>query len=311
MKKFLWLSLLLSCALSVSAQMKAYYGVYQNIPYVFWDGPGKDLVVIAQGSGEFATSFNVSALPNAAINSVGYAAQAKNGAVFEFDILVAQSYRAPGVNGNPTQLYLMHDLANLIKQFKPDKVLGTGYSFGGQLMAGFYTDSQNGTKPTDYIGGDIFDGYIIMAGKAPGSPNWCAHASKPVLIVHGSNDTAVPISNGLNIMNKINGSGCSTYTVFPNYKQTWKGSVMSYVPCSIPDTELSRMYIIIGGSHGSSWNQGYNLKDPVGAEVYKFIKKVCEKPAPPPINCPAELDTVAWIAKFVVGSDTLIYKIQK
>lgn len=300
MKKIL-ATLLLTLPFFAVAQMKVSYGVYKNIPYCFWDNPAtNNMVVIAQGSGEYAKSFIAGDLPYSSINNVGFAKDAKGGKIFPFDILVAASYKAPGVSGNPSQVYLMAGLSDLIKTFNPKKVIGTGYSYGGQLMAGFLFNSAF-SGVNRHVGSEIFDGYIIMCGKIPGSIGTLNN--KPVFVIHGTSDTAVPVSNGINIMNKYNGFQPSL-PIFPDAKQVWRSSVMSYTLLDYPEHAISKMHFILGGGHSSAWNWGYS-----SPEVFDFIDYIFKETIPPPIQCPALLDTVNNTATFYIGSDTLKYLI--
>lgn len=299
MKKLLLVALLLLSTFSF-AQMKATKGVYQGLAYKHYDGPGQDLVVVLQGSGEFTRTLDGSDLDKF-IDLNSYASYAKSGKVYPFDILVAASYRAPNItSGNPDQKHIKAQLANLVKTFNPRKVILTGYSFGGQAAAGFLTKSCNskqvkqsdGTykavlQSTEYLGSEIFDAYIIMCGKAPGTQDWQINKSKPIAIVHGELDTAVPISNGVNIMNKFN-AAIPSFKVYPDYaKKTVKvknadgtyTSTQQWLPVAVPVDATSRFIFIKYTStekanHESSWRRGYDINHPVGKQVYDFILKV-------------------------------------
>lgn len=292
-------TLFLLIFLSATAQMTPKYGSFENIPYVFWDGPGTDMVVVAQGSGEYSTSLTAVNMNN--INANSYAQYAKAGIVFDFDILVAQSYKGTGMSGNPSQVYLKKSLSRLIKTFNPSSVTGTGYSFGGQLMAGFMTASKNSNDiSSGYIGHEIFDGFIIMCGQAPGISDWYIHKNKPRLIIHGTSDSAVKIGNGIKIMNESNKARCSKY-VFPDYLNidgTWTIE-------EVPDSATSKMKVIINGSHSSSWSKGYNYNDPIGKEAITFIQKIAISKRPKPFVCKALLDTINKTAIFTLPDSTL------
>jgi hypothetical protein len=136
--------------------------------------------------------------------------------------------------------------------FNPTFKVLTGYSYGGQLTAGYLCESLNGDQTeTSYIGSDIWDGYVIMAAGAPAIPNYCAHPDKPVLIIHGDADTAIRIGAGRKLFNELN--KCNRI---------------------IP----AQMIEIPSGNHSSSWVKGYNINDSVGKVVYDMILSIFNGP---------------------------------
>jgi len=266
--------------LVIESAMKPTYGVFEKIPYVFYDNPNsRTLVVITQGVGEYATSFLVSDLPNSKINAAGtYATYASKGKIYPFDILVAQSYKSPTAS-QPAQTYLMASLTALIKSFSPTKVIGTGYSYGGQLMLGFYLNSIIGGKNA-FIGNEIFDGYVIMDAKAPGTPDWCKNDKPSILI-------------------------CATGGLYYYPLKNVQRDKEKYCP-----TEQSPVfYSIAGGTHATSWLHGYDESTVEGKAVMDFIKSF--EVVPPPIQCTSELDTLNMQATFYTSTDTLKFKIIK
>lgn len=327
MKKLIALLFLIpSLCLGQATRMQATYGAFEGIPYVFWDGAGTDLVVVAQGAGEFATSLTQPNLSSINVNS--YAQNALRGESLPFDVLVAQSYKGPGMSGNPSQVYLRSSLSKLIKSFNATAVIGTGYSYGAQLMAGFLTESRNGNDTTTlYLGSDIFDGYVLMCGQAPGIPDWSAHKEKPVFIIHGEKDASIPVGNGAAVMKEFNAT-TPKYKVFPNYElkylkqldpKTYKvvKSWSEWVEVEVPDSAVSRFTLIKyipdvkdatgkvvtkgnPAGHAQSWLQGYNLEDPIGSQVGQFIKFIGDKKKSRPISCTAELDIVNMTATFTL-----------
>lgn len=239
------------------------------MPWAFWDNPEtKNLVVVSQGSGEFVSDLGGVYSATGVLSKASYARNALT-TQYPFDILVAGNYRAQGKTGNPDQSGAMLYLSEFIKTLEPGKVILTGYSFGGQFTTGMRTNSRNGDKPTMYVGSEIFDAYVIMCGKAPGSQDWQANKDKPMMIIHGTNDTAVPISNGLNIMNKHNAT-VPKYIVSPDYKQVWGGGTSYWQKQTVSDTTYTKMVVIVGGGHSSSWTYGYDWRE--GNEVRKFIE---------------------------------------
>lgn len=252
-------------------QVKYSSGVYKTMPWAYWDAPDTDnLVVVAQGSGEFVTDLNGVYSAAGVLSKNSYARNAMTTS-YPFDILVSGSYRAPGKYGNPDQSGAMLYLSEFISTLRHGKVILTGYSYGGQFAAGMRTNSRNGDKPTMYMGSDVFDAYVIMCGKAPGTQDWNVNKDKPMMIVHGTNDTAVPISNGLNIMNKHNLS-YPAYKIDPDYKQVWSGGTSTWQKMAVPDTTKTKFVVIVGGGHGSAWTYGYDWRE--GNDVREFIEWV-------------------------------------
>lgn len=307
MKKILILLLLFP--LAVFGQVNYSSGVYKTLPWAYWDNPATDnLVVVLQGSGEYVSDLNGVYSPTGVLSKNSYA---KNALLktYPFDILVAGSYKRPGATGNPSQSGITQYLSEFINTLKHGKVVLTGYSFGGQAAAGFRTNSCNSGKPTHYLGSEIFDAYIIMCGKAPGIQDWQANKDKPMLIVHGSADTAVPISNGTNIMNKHNGA-IPTYRIFPDNKLVYSSGSSGWVKQDLPDSVLTRMVVIVGGGHSSSWTYGYQWFDPGSEnnEVRRFIEWMFEEKYVP-IECPATLNEKEMVATFHLPEGDKTYRI--
>lgn len=284
-------------------------GVYKTLPWIYYDNPETDnLVVVLQGSGEFVSDLNGLYSPTGVLSKNSYA---KNALVktYPFDILVAGSYRRPGASGNPSQAGITQYLSEFINTLKHGKVVLTGYSLGGQAAAGFRTNSCNSGKPTHYLGSEIFDAYVIMCGKAPGSQDWQANNDKPMVVVHGTDDTAVPISNGNNIMHKHN-LYLPKYKIIPDHYKRYLNGSSYWEKAVIPDTVLTRMVVIVGGGHSSSWNHGYQWFDPGSEnnEVRKFIEWVFEEKYTP-IECPATLNEKEMVATFHLKTGDVTYRI--
>lgn len=300
------LLILLLFPLSLFGQIKYSSGVYKTLPWAYWDNPETDnLVVVLQGSGEFVTDLNGVYSSNGILSKNSYAKNAITNK-YPFDILVAGSYKSAGQSGNPSQSGLMQNLSEFIKTLEHGKVILTGYSYGGQAATGFRTNSRNGDKPTQYLGSEIFDAYVIMCGKAPGTQDWQVNKDKPMIIVHGTSDTAVPMSNGTNIMNKHNASG-PAYTILPDNKLTYSGGSSSWVKQQIPDSIRTRMVVIVGGGHSSSWTYGYQWFDPGSEnnEVRKFIEWVFI-PDYKPVQCTAILDEKNMTATFTKPDGSVV-----
>lgn len=295
-----------SFTLYSSLAVKYSSGVYKTLPWAYWDNPKtNNLVVVLQGAGEFVSDLNGVYSSSGVLSRNSYARNALQN-TYPFDILVAGSYRAPGKSGNPSQQGIVTYLSEFIQTLDHGKVVLLGYSYGGQAAAGFRTNSRNGTEATRYLGSEIFDGYVIMCGKAPGSQDWQANKDKPMIIVHATNDTAVPISNGTNIMNKHNAS-IPKYVVLPDSKIVYSGGKSSWQKTQIPDTTRCRMVVIVGGGHSSSWVYGYQWFEP-GAEnndVRKFIECIFEEKYKP-VQCSAVLDEKNMVATFTMPDGTVV-----
>jgi predicted alpha/beta-hydrolase family hydrolase len=249
-------------------------GIYKGLAYKLWRTNSKNVVVIVQGAGEFSVTTDGSDLDNF-IDKNSYAQYAKAGQEFPFNILVLASYKKPGTIGNASQAAIMQYGAELVKHLNFEKAVLTGYSYGGQFAAGMLTDSLNSNQTvSSYKGSDVWDGYVIMCGKAPGSPNFCAHPDKPVLLIHGDSDDAIPIGNSVKIRDYCN-------------KCTDRVSKVELI--TIP-----------AGEHHHSWTKGYNINDPVGAQALSFIKNILIESVPPveiPFNSIVLVDQ-AVIIKF-------------
>jgi dienelactone hydrolase len=300
MKKLL-LYLLLFPVIAIG-QVKYSSGIYKTMPWAYWDNPEtNNLVVVSQGSGEFVQDLGGIYSATGVLSRNSYA---RNAMVtqYPFDILVAGSYRAPGRTGNPDQSGAMLYLSEFISTLDHGKVVLTGYSYGGQFSAGMRTNSRNGDKPTMYMGSEIFDAYVIMCGKAPGTQDWNANKDKPMMIVHGTLDSAVPISNGMNIMNKHNAT-VPRYIIQSDYKQVWYGGSATWQKTTVPDTLNTKFVVIVGGGHSSAWTYGYDWRE--GNEVRKFIEWVFRDEYKP-IECTAILDERAMKAVFSLPDGTKV-----
>lgn len=290
--RFLYLLLLIPAL--TFGQVNYSSGIYKTLPWAYWDNPRTDnLVVVCQGSGEFVSDLNGTYSATGVLSKNSFAKDAIT-TTYPFDILVAGSYKPAGKSGNPDQSGIMLYLSEFIETLKHDKVILSGYSYGGQAATGFRTNSMNGTQPTKYIGSEIFDAYIIMCGKAPGTQDWQVNKDKPMMIIAGTNDTAVPISNGTNIMNKHNASK-PKFIVQPDYKQLWGGGTSYWQKTIMSDTTHCKMVVIVGGGHSSAWTYGYQWRE--GNEIKKFIEWVFA-PTYKPVECTATLDEKNGIATF-------------
>ena len=248
MKKLLTLLLLLPAL--CFGQMTAKVGVYNGLCYKLWDNPNtNNLVIVLQGSGEFTQVTDCSDFYKF-IDKNSYARNAKS-YTYPFDILVAASYKPPGVTGNPSQAAIKSHLSGLVTSLGAGKKILTGYSFGAQCAAGFLTNSCNADRATQYLASGVFDGYVLMAGKAPGTKQWCVN-DKPVLAMACTSDAAISYYNSLSIIREL--ASCP-------YRMS-------------PET----LVLVNGGSHGATWSKGYNIDDPYGRQVCDFIMSIFNMP---------------------------------
>ena len=154
---------------------------------------------------------------------------------------------------------------------------------------------------------------VIMCGKIPSSPDIDANPNMPVLIIHATGDTAVPISNGINIMNKANASTLRIDKIYPTHVSKWIGGIQTWVPAELPADALNKMVVIIGGSHSTSWNMGYDwyAKAGPGAEFRQFVENIAN-PVYKPIECTAILDERNLEATFTRPDGSVVkYKLQE
>lgn len=208
------------------------------------------------------------------------------------------------------------EIGSIAQEIDVDVRFISGLSQGGESVSGFLFQSRNSTElskgsPSQYKNADVFDGFVIMCGKIPSSPDICAFPEKAVFIIHATGDTAVPISNGLNIMNKANSCVNRVEDIFANFKQTWKGSLMTWISQGFPADVMNRMFIIQGGSHATSWTEGYNwngVPGSAGNELKLWAEKVARRKVKDiPIEVTALLDEANMTATFYKKDGNVTY----
>lgn len=275
------------------------------------------LIACVGGSGETG-SYSAADMPaeiDRVVNRNGFAQDYAAGQPLPF--VVISPLATKGIDIADHRL-IGAELSNVVKLYKQDYAFLAGLSQGAQSVAGFLFQSRNGTEITKglestYRNPRIFDGMIMMCGKIPGSPDIDANPEMPILIIHATGDTAVPISNGFNIMNKANASVLRTQKVYPTHVKKTINGISTYVPAYIPDGTLNRMVVIIGGSHSTSWTMGYDwfAKSGPGFELRKFVETIAQ-PVYKPIECTAILDERNLEATFTKPDGTVVkYKLQQ
>lgn len=228
---------------------------YNGIYYRHWKANNDNYVFVVQGSGEYSTKLDGSDLP-LFIDKNSYAILAAKGQSLPFNVVVVATYKPEGTTGNAPHGPLMANISAIARHLGAKKAILSGYSLGGQFTAGMLTQSRNSGQTTSYYKDpDIWIAYLILCGKAPGTPDFCINATKPVLLVHGDSDDAVGIGNSIKIRDYSN---------------------------KCLDRNLPVNLITIpGGEHNSAWVKGYNPQDPVGAQVYAWVLDQLKETEPP------------------------------
>lgn len=270
MKKLLFLLLLLPFLCSAQMQRQQYTG--EPFKYVTYTAPSNKLWVIFQ-PGHGGASFTMDQLA-----AYGYGRLAQK-ETLPFNILIVQAKKGT--------VSWLDDYTPISKRWNETFAkLGIKYAvLTGHSLGGKETIRQIWTNNTG-----VFVGFIGLAGDYPYGPEPELKASvittSSVLLIAGYNDTSV--------------SYWSTNTVNTMINKVHPGQ--------------SDIKIIPGASHGDVLSKGYNPKDcdgidkcyEVGKQVWNFILKRIPKD-PPPIQCPAILDTIHKTAIFVLP-DSSIYK---
>jgi pimeloyl-ACP methyl ester carboxylesterase len=275
------------------------------------------LIACIGGSGEVG-SYSAADMPaeiDRVVNRNGFAQDYASGQPLPF--VVISPLATKGIDIADHRL-IGAELSNVVKLYKQDYAFLAGLSQGAQSVAGFLFQSRNGTEITksmesSYRNPRIFDGMIMMCGKIPSSPDIDANPDMPILIIHATGDTAVPISNGINIMNKANASLLRTKKVYPSHVQRYINGIKTWQPVEIPAEAVNRMIVIIGGSHSTSWTMGYDwfAKSGPGFEFRQFVERIA-KPVYKPIECTAILDEMNLNAVFTRSDGTAVkYLLQK
>lgn len=218
--------------------------------------PSTKYVVCLHGSGEWGAPDGTEL--NKLYNTTCYPKLAGNGFEFPFNIIAPQALKPPTGSIAADYAKLKPVLSAIVAQYNPTKVVITGYSQGGEISGGYLTDSLNGGQTVSgYVGSSIFDAYVIVAGRAPGIPQYCVHSDKPVYMVHGTLDTSVPVGNATKLRDQLN---------------------------LCPDRTIDKRVIwdpIVGGNHSDSWNKAYSMNDLLGKRVYDFITSIFAETATP------------------------------
>ena len=259
--------------------MKAEINNFNGLWYKLYRADSDVFVVVIPGSGEWiATKTPTEAQVSAVADKMGYGKYAARGKEYPFNVLTVVPPRG---KSQADHAPIMAHLAELTKSLGAKKTYISGLSQGGQTVAGFLTNSQNGTSPTKYLNSDAFDGFVIFCGKAPGSPDYCANPDKPVLILHGTRDDAVGYASGEKIERMTN--KCPRRT---------SRTILIPIP---------------GGGHSSAWNEGYNVDSPYGKIVYETLLHWIGKDENHAIECTALLDEKNLKATFKLPEGDKVY----
>jgi len=255
------------------------------------------LFACVQGSGEYGsyTAADMYAEVSRVTEKNGFAQDAANG--IELPFWVISPMASKGADQADHRL-ISKELGSVVKLHKKEYAFLSGLSLGGQTAAGFLFQCKNGTElskglESSFVNAQVFDGIAIFCGKIPGTPDVCAFPEMPVFIVGCTGDTAVPISNQWNILNKANSCPLRTDKIYANYdKNTLKA-------ISVDDDILNRFMVILGGSHSTSWTMSYDwyAKSGPGYELNRWVTKIA-KPVYKPIECSATLDDQNGFAVF-------------
>jgi len=257
MRKIITLLLLIPCL--VSGQMKIeshrqelFKGVKLNYKVYYAPTPTNNWVLFLHGSGEGGPA-DGSLLDNVEINGLAKYARTNT---YNFNILAPQALKLPGDEISRFES-IRSVIVDLVKEhYHADKIIITGLSQGGMEAVDWGFRDKKG-----YI-----NGIVVMCGKTSYSPDiprstlngatdiaWKKYRDIPFLGVHGTKDKApfgVTYSDGEKVYKALLAN--------PTRKSK------------------TRWIRIDGGDHSSSWVKGYDKNDPVGKQVFGFIKQVFE-----------------------------------
>lgn len=234
-------------------------GNFQGVNYALYtpQTPSKNLVVFFHGSGEGGTK-DGSQLSR--VYKHGWMAQAKAGKNFPFMMLAPQGIKEVGYVISDFSL-VRKVLPALIKTLEPAVKLATGLSQGGQEVLGYYTNSAFGKAGAYWYPFDDleFDGYLVMCGSAPATPQWGVN-DKPLLMIHGDSDDAVNISQARKV-------------------------IIETAKLVTPLTNKPVLMEIPGGEHSTAWTRGYDTSDdPYGKAAVAFTTNIFKETVPAPIE---------------------------
>jgi hypothetical protein len=292
--------------------------------YYALDPPGivsplnSTLVVCIGGSGEFGsyTAPDMQSEIDRVVNKNGFAQDVSQGIKLPFWVLSPLATKSTTDNMASHSL-IMREISNLAKIHKQDYAFLGGLSLGGQTSTGMALQCRNSTEinkgqESQYKNPTVWDGFFLISGKVPGTPQPCAMPEVPVIIFGNTGDTAVPIQNQIRTMDVFNSCSMRTEKILPNKVRKTVGGIVTWPDSPIPEDHLNRLIITLGGGHGTSWNLMYDwyAKTGPGFEFNQWVNRVA-KPIYKPIDCPATLDEKNMVATFHMTTGDKVYRLSE
>lgn len=268
------------------------------------------LVCCIQGAGEYVLSFDEESIIRCA-NKNGFSQDAANGIELPFVVITPIAGKAKDDNMAGHGL-IMREISNVAKLHKKDYAFIGGLSLGSQTATGILLQCRNGTEiskglESQYKNPHVWDGYFLISGKIPGTPQPCAMPEVPVIIFGNTGDTAVPVQNQIKTMDVLNSCSMRTEKVLPNRVRKNIGGIVTWPESEIPTDHLNRLIITVGGGHGTSWHLMYDwyAKTGPGFEFRQWLERIAV-PIYKPIECTAILDEQKMEAVFKKPDGTVV-----
>lgn len=287
-----------------------------------YDPPGIEsplnttLVACIGGAGEYGSysAANMPAEIDRVVNRNGFAQDVANGIKLPFAVISPMATKSATENMASHGL-IMRELGNVAKLHKKDYAFVGGLSLGGQTTTGIMMQCRNGNEVSNgmdsqYKNPDIWDGFFMISGRIPGTPQPCARPDAPVIIFGNTGDNSVAIQNQIKTMDVLNTCSLREEKILPNKVRKNVGGIVTWPDVPIPTDHLNRLIITLGGGHGTSWNLMYDwyAKSGPGFEFNQWLTRVA-KPLYKPIECPATLDEQKMIATFHLENGDKTYRI--
>jgi hypothetical protein len=271
------------------------------------------LVACIAGSGEYGNyaAADMAAEIDRVVNRNGFAQDIAAGIKLPFWVLSPLATKAKDENMADHGL-IIREISNVAKLHKKDYAFIGGLSLGAQSATGLLMQCRNSTQISKgeesyYKNPYVWDGFFLISGKIPGTPQPCAMPDVPVIIFGNTGDLAVPIQNQINTMNSLNSCELRANKILPNKVKKSIGGVVTWPDVSIPEDHLNRLIITLGGGHGTSWNLMYDwyAQSGPGFEFRQWLKRVA-KEIYKPIQCSAILDEKNLTAEFTKPDGTVV-----
>lgn len=274
------------------------------------------LVVCIGGSGEFG-SYSATIIQeeiDRVVNKNGFAQDVANGIKLPFAVISPLATKSTTDN-MASHALIMREISNVAKLHKKDYAFLGGLSLGSQTATGMLLQCRNGTEvnkglESQYKNPYVWDGFFLISGKVPGTPQPCAMPDVPVIIFGNTGDRAVPVQDQIRTMNVLNSCTDRVNKILPNRFRKNIGGVETWPETPIPVDHLNRLIITLGGGHGTSWHLMYDWYANFGPgfEFRQWIERVA-RPVYKPIECPATLDEKNGIATFHLLEGDKTYRI--